>query len=64
MLLQQVAFGCAVAGIGHSLINFEVISPAGQFQAMVAKLMGFPGEVFQGQVGPLAGEERNGTAHY
>ena len=60
---ERVAFGRAVAALLEGAGDIEVITPAGQFQALVAKLAGLAGEIFQRHIGPLAGEQRDGTRH-
>ncbi len=45
------------------LIDFKMVAPAGEFQTVVAKGLGLLAEVFERQVGPLAGEQGDGTGH-
>ena len=44
-------------------IDIEMIAPAGEFDAVVAHLFDERGEFFEGQIGPLAGEQGDGTWH-
>ena len=44
-------------------IDVEVVAPAGEFDAVVAHFFDERGEFFEGQVGPLAGEQGDGTWH-
>src|SRR4051794_6879126 len=40
-----------------------MIAPTRQFDAIVAPLAGLLADDFQGEVGPLAGKQRDGTGH-
>ena len=40
-----------------------MVAPAGELEPVEAPATGFRGEILEGQVGPLAGEERDGTRH-
>ena len=60
---EQIAFGGAVAAVFQSLGHIEVVAPAGQLQAGVAKLAGLAGQILKRHIGPLAGEERDGAGH-
>jgi hypothetical protein len=44
-------------------IDVEVVAPAGEFDAVVAHALGERREFFEGKIGPLAGEEGDGTWH-
>lgn len=55
MAAQGFELGGAVGVIG--LGDVEVIAPAGEFRAIVAKRLDFREEGFQWKVGPLAGEQ-------
>ena len=48
---------------GGGGIDVEVVSPAGEFESVVAHFFCERGEFFEGEVGPLAGEEGDGTRH-
>lgn len=54
-----VGLAFLVEGLG----DFEVISPAGEFEAVEAEEGGFLGHFGESEVGPLAGEERDGAGH-
>ena len=60
---EQIAFGGAVAAVFQGLGHVEVVTPAGQLQAGVAKLAGLAGQILKRHIGPLAGEERDGAGH-
>jgi hypothetical protein len=45
------------------LVDFEVVAPAGEFESVVAHLFREWGEFFEGKVGPLAGEQGDGSWH-
>lgn len=59
--LQLGAFGIAVSLVGF--LDFKVISPAGELEAVIAKAFAFLKHGVEGQIGPLAGEEGDGTWH-
>ena len=63
MPLEGVALGGAVAALFEGTRHVEVVAPAGEFEAAVAKLTGLAGQVFQWHVGPLTGEQGDGTRH-
>ncbi len=62
-LAEQVVALLAVAVVLEGLLDVEVIAPAGELDAVVAPLAGLLADDLQGQVGPLAGEERDGAGH-
>ena len=62
VLLQQAADGLRVAGIGDRLVDLEVVAPAGKLEAVVAPPADLRRELRDRQIGPLAGEERDGTS--
>ena len=43
--------------------DVEVIAPAGQLEPVIAPRLRFGGEGFERKVGPLTGEQRDGTGH-
>src|SRR5690606_22419614 len=53
------AVGLAAGG----LFDVEVVAPAGELEAVIAHLPRERGEIGQRKVGPLAGEQRDGTWH-
>src|SRR5690606_25616694 len=61
--VQEIAFGADVVGIGHRAVDFEVVAPAGEFQAAVAEIAGLLGQGFARKISPLAGKERDGSCH-
>ena len=61
--LQQIAAAGAIAVFGQRPVDVEMIAPAGQFQAVVAKVGRLAGQVFQRQIGPLAGKQRDRASH-
>lgn len=63
MFFEEFAFAGAVRIVGEGFVDFEVISPACEFESVVAEFSGFFAECFEGEVGPLAGEQGNGTCH-
>ena len=63
MLRQQVMTPLAVAIVGHGEADVEMVSPAGQFKAVVSKASRDGGHFLQGKVGPLAGKKRYEAGH-
>jgi hypothetical protein len=61
--VEQVALGGGVVRIGRRLVDLEMIAPAGELQALIAEVARLAAHVFQRQIGPLAGEQRDGTGH-
>ena len=64
VFFEEFAFAGAVGVVGEGFLDFEVVAPAGKFESVVAEFFGFFAECFEGEVGPLAGEEGNGTCHF
>jgi hypothetical protein len=56
IFIQQVAPGLYVTIFAQGAIHFEVITPTSQFQAVKAPIADLLGQLFQGQIGPLAGK--------
>lgn len=63
VLLEQLPLAGAVGVVRESLVDFEVVAPASQFEPVVTKVAGLLAEIFQLEIGPLAGEQRNRTSH-
>jgi hypothetical protein len=63
VLFEQFAFASAVGVIGQSLVDFKMVAPACQFQAIVAKIPRLLTKRFQRQVGPLTGKQSDWTSH-
>ena len=63
MFFQLFAFARTVTVVGKRLVDLEVVAPTSQLQAIVAPLTCLAGQVFQFQVGPLAGKQRDGSCH-
>ena len=51
------------AVVFERLVNFKVIAPAGQLQAVEAPLADLPGNIFEGHIRPLAGKESDRSCH-
>jgi hypothetical protein len=64
VFFEEFAFAGAVGIVGEGFVDFEVVAPAGKFESIVAEFFGFFAECFEWEVGPLAGEEGNGTCHF
>ena len=52
-----------VAVVGERLVDLEMVAPAGELEPVEAEASAFRGEVGERQVGPLAGEQGDGTGH-
>jgi hypothetical protein len=63
VLGQQCAFVNHVGLGGKRLLHVEMVAPARQLQAVIAHAFGQRRELGQRQVGPLAGEEGDGSWH-
>ena len=61
--LEQLALRLHVAGIGDGPVDLEVVSPAGELDTVEAPGLELRGQVGERQVGPLAGEQGDGTCH-
>ena len=61
--LEDLATRPAVGLVGERLVDLEVVAPAGELEAVEAPAAGLRGEILDRQVGPLAGEQRDGTGH-
>ena len=61
--LEHLLDRADIARIGERLVDFEVVAPAGELEPVEAPAARFLGELFEGQVGPLAGEQRDGPRH-
>jgi hypothetical protein len=61
--LEQLAAAGAVAAVAQRLRDVEVVTPAGELEPVEAPLAALAGQRVERQVGPLAGEQRYGTAH-
>ena len=61
--LQDLLPRPAVAVVLERLVDLEVVAPAGELEAVEAPAAGLRGEILDRQVGPLAGEQRDGTGH-
>ena len=61
--LELIALLGAVRSLLECPRGVEVVAPAGQLESLVAELAGFAGEIVEGQIGPLAGEQRDRTWH-
>ena len=63
VVLQHRPFFVDVFLGGGGDVDIEVVAPAGEFDAIVAHFFGEGREFFEGEVGPLAGEQRDWTWH-
>ncbi len=61
--LEDLLARAAVVRVLQRLVDLEVIAPAGELETVEAPRAGLGCEVFDRQVGPLAGEERDGAGH-
>ena len=63
VVLQDFPVLLAVVVLAIGAVDFEVIAPDGQFQAVVAELLRLLAHRLDRKVGPLAGEEAYGSCH-
>jgi len=63
VLVEQRPLIRDVGGIGESLIDLEVIAPAGQFQPVVAPAFGQRRQLGERDIGELTREQRNRSCH-
>jgi hypothetical protein len=61
--LEQLAPAGGVVGLGHRAVDLEVIAPARELQPVEAERRRLAREVVEGEVGPLACEERDRSGH-
>jgi hypothetical protein len=61
--LEDLLPRAAVALVRERLVDLEVVAPARELEAVEAPAAGRGREIFDREVGPLAGEERDGTRH-
>ena len=61
--LEQVALRLHVVRLGDRPVDLEVVAPAGELDAVEAPLLQLADEQLERQVGPLAGEQGDGTCH-
>ena len=64
VLRQRLPLALGVGVVGERPVHLEVVTPAGDLQAVVPPLGGEPAHLLEGQVGPLAGEERDRSRHH
>ncbi len=63
VLLEQVLLAAQVGVVLGGADDVEVVTPAGDLQAVVAPPRGQGTDLGEGQVGPLAGEQGDGAGH-
>jgi hypothetical protein len=63
VLLEELALPAGVAAVGDRLVDLEVVAPAGELEPIEAPARTARGELRDRQVGPLAGEQGDGTRH-
>ena len=61
VFLEEGAFGGTIGGIG--LLHFEVVALTTELDTVVAHRLGFGDDRFAIEIGPLAGEKSDGSAH-
>ena len=61
--LEQLAAAAAVGVVRERGVDVEVVAPAGELEAVEAPGAGLLGELGERQVGPLAGEQGDGSWH-
>ncbi|CAM5247635.1 hypothetical protein SGRIM128S_08849 [Streptomyces griseomycini] len=63
VLVQEPVPGGEVGRVGQSLVDLEVIAPAGELETVVTEVTGQPADLLQRQIGPLTGEQREIARH-
>jgi len=63
IFFEQFAFPGTVGVVSESFVDFEVITPARQFQTVVTEFFCFLTESFQGKIGPLTCKQSDRTCH-
>src|SRR5690606_27305104 len=63
VIAEERPFVLDVFLVARGGVDIEVVAPAGEFDAVIAHLLDERCELFQGKVGPLAGEQGDGTRH-
>jgi hypothetical protein len=63
VVLEQLPFLVDVFLAVDCGVHVEVIAPAGEFEAAIAKFAGLAGQVFQREIGPLTGKQGDRTRH-
>src|SRR5438105_3529337 len=61
--LEDLLPRAAVRLVGERLVDLEVVAPARELEPVETPAAGLPGEILDRQVGPLAGEQRDGSGH-
>src|SRR5437660_642439 len=61
--IKQCPLLAQVIGLRKRTIDFEVIAPAGQLQPVEPPARGLAGQLLEREVGPLTGEQRDGSRH-
>ena len=63
VILQHLPVLLAVVVFGVRAVDLEVVAPHGELHAVVAEFLRLLRERLDREVGPLAGEEADGTCH-
>ena len=63
VFVEDVPTALNVVIVLHGLVNFEMIAPAGDLDAVVAKRFSLLAEGVKGQIGPLAAEKSDWPCH-
>ena len=61
--LEHLLDAADVVVLGERPVDLEVVAPAGELEAVEAPAAGLLGQLLERQVGPLAGEEGDGSRH-
>jgi hypothetical protein len=61
--LQQLSLPGGVVRLRERAVDLEVVAPGRQLEAVEAPLGDFGGQLLERDVGPLAGEQRDGSRH-
>jgi hypothetical protein len=63
MFGEQCPFLFDVIGFGEGAVDFKMIAPTGEFDAVITHFFDHGRELSEGEVGPLAGEKSYGSGH-
>ena len=63
VFFEQVAFAAAIRVVGDCFVDFKMVAPAGQFEAVVSEISGLFAQRFQREIGPLTGKKCDGASH-
>jgi hypothetical protein len=63
MPFEKIPLPRTIGIVGQGLVDFEMVSPARQFQSVIPEFLGFLAQGLQRQISPLTSKQRDGTPH-